>query len=312
MADLSAEILKLSGRPVLLETATVTSVEPLTVTVGGIDVPALNLTGHRLMRNEPVWTTRHNGIIRVTHIVTPRPQMGTVVTATGAVAVVEAGGRTFTDVPIIVGTPDPGATVALSWGADGAIGFVTAAVPAMPPAPPAPPPATAPSSPDDVLTIDARAISARTARGGSWRTDGTASRRAYQGRYSGGVAQDNSGFWFYGTDALRADGVGLSAVLRLTRPSEVGTAGKVGFRVATHTAPTQPGTPPALTYRATVYIAWGKTETIDLGATVAQQMLDGTIAGVGLLYSGTSDYGALLGPDESPLSGQLTINYRRR
>lgn len=312
MADLSAEILRLAGRRSGDGMATVTSLDPLTVSVDGVDVAAINLTGHRLMRNEQVWTVRGGGLTRVTHLGEPRPQMGTVVTATGSVAVVEAGGRTFTDVPIIVGTPTAGATVAMSWGADGAIGFVTASAPASPPAPPAPPAPSRPVAPDDVLTIDARALSARTARGGSWRTDGSASRRAYQGRYSGGVAQDNTGFWFYGPDALRADGVGLSAVLRVTRPREVGMAGKIGFRIATHTAPTQPSTPPTLTSRGTVYVAWGDTETIDLGADVAQQMLDGTIAGVGLLYSGTSEYGALLGPDEAPLSGQLTITYRRR
>ena len=91
-------------------------------------------------------------------------------------------------------------------------------------------------------------------------------------------------------------------------------AGDVDFRIRLHAVTGNPGSPPSLFSGSPIIapLKWGETALVDLGATIGQQMLDGTVRGLAISYSGTAQYGALYGPSESALAGQILIDYQRK
>lgn len=321
MADLAAAILAQRQSAATYRVGIVRTVSPLVVAVDGVDTPAIRALSGALGVDEQVLVETIEGNSWVTHCLEPRPQQGVVQAVSGGLASVDAGGRTYASVPVIAGTATLGATVSLLWGSVGvqAIAGGSTASPSSPPSPtgtgisPAPTPGSMDADRWESALIDARPVTVTTSRAGSWRTDGNAAYRAYQGHYPGGVSDDNTGWFFYGT-ALQAAGEATGCTVRLVRPRQVGNAGDVDFQVRLHASATKPGSPPAVLAGspAVASLAWGETLTLSLGAAIGQQLLDGTAKGLALVYSGTAEYGALLGPTEQALAGQLVIPYRRK
>lgn len=310
MADLTDALMTRLPPAVHYLAATVATSEPCTITIGGDTVEAINVTSSMLRSGERVLTQSVDGSVWVTHILTPRPQTGAVTGISGGKATVSAGQETITDVPIAGAAPRVGDRIVLLWGTEGAVGITLADPPAPPPPTPPPAPSEAPAAPAVPGAAVAAAVSAGTARSGKWRTDGTARHRPYQGNYAGGA--NSAGYWFYG-GALRSEGTATGCTIRLSRPRSAGIAARVPFRLHSHTADTRPGSPPTLTpLGITAELAWGETRVIDLGARIGQQLLDGTIAGIGISTSVRSEYGSLNGPADDALSGQIKIPYTRR
>lgn len=313
MADLTDALMTRLPPAVHYLVATVATPEPCTLTIGGETVEAINVTGSMLRPGERVLTQATDGSVWVTHILSPRPQTGLVASISGGKATVSAGQELIPDVPIAGATPRVGDRIVLLWGIDGAVGLTLTAPPAPPPPPPpAPPPAPseAPEAPVVPGVVVAAAVSAGTARSGKWRTDGSARHRPYQGNYRGGA--NSAGYWFYG-GALRGEGEATGCTIRLSRPRSAGIGARVPFRLHSHTADTRPGSPPTLTpLGITAELARGETRVINLGARIGQQFLDGTIAGIGISTSASSEYGSLNGPADDALSGQIKIPYIRR
>lgn len=158
--------------------------------------------------------------------------------------------------------------------------------------------------------IDARCTEARTARGGSWRTDSPASYRAIQGFWSAG--SPNTGYFFYG-GSLRGEGSVTAARIELVRPRAGGSSGPVRFNLRLHGAESPGSSPPALQDGSVIApISWGERVTVDIGTSWGQKLLNGEASGVAIASSGSSDYGILLGPAEAQLAGRIIIEYMRK
>ena len=316
MADLADAILGRTNPTPVYRVADVASLDPLTVLVDGVEMDAINAAGAAVAVGEQVLAQVVNGTVWVTGVLAARPQSGTVMSVVSGVISVEADGRTYSGVPVTAGTATLGATVALLWGSTGVValaGAATVPVPTPPPPQPAPVKPTPVKTRWETATIDARPVTVCSSRGGAWRSDGNARTRALQGRYSGGVDADNTGWYIYGPQLAVAGAECLSCTVRLVRPRSTGNAAPVDFRLRGHTAKKRGSAPPVPgAALGTAALAWGDTVVHDLGPDIGQQLLDGTLAGVCLVYSGTADYGALLGPTESPLAGQIKIRYRRK
>lgn len=320
MADLAAAILARIPSTAAYRVGVVDTVSPLTVLIDGVSMAAVSASPVALVVREQVLVQVADGTAWVTSVLEPRPQSGTVVSVASGSVTVTAGGRTYESVPVAAGTATMGATVTLLWGSVGAVALAggSTSAPASPPAPAKPddPPPT-PGGMDrdrweDAL-IDARAIRVMTARSGSWRGDGQATVRAYQGRYRSGDS-DNTGFIFYGGQTAVPGAIATGCRIRLVRPRQVGTAGPVDFRLRLHGAASPGGTPPAILSGAPIVasLRWGDSITVQLGADIGQRFLTGEARGIAVVYSGTSDYGALCGPTESTLACQLLIDHRRK
>lgn len=186
--------------------------------------------------------------------------------------------------------PRIGEHVNLLWGEQGAVAVVAGA-PAQPPPPATLPDPDTPHEPPATAVIDARPTTALTWRNNQW----------VHGRPS---LPDAALFW-YGPSMLQADGHSHAANLRLTR-TLLGPD-TTTLTIATHTMPAPDG-PPEWADTVTVAVGRGETVTVDLGPDVGQAMLDGHATGIAI--HGT-DHITLLGPDDDPLSGQLTITYTR-
>lgn len=329
MADVLADaVLGVGSTPPRYRIGTVQTLSPLVVLVDGVACPAIDVTDTPLPVGAQVLTQTLDGTVWFTHDLTKRPMLGTVSAITSGTVTVETTAGALTSVPVAAGTATLGATVTILWGSQGAVVLAggSTAAPAPPPTPPkqaetdtGDTPRLTPGDMDkerwERATIDARATAACTSRDGSYRSDGNAPRRAYQGRYSGGSSQDNRGWFFYGSQLRRAGtSECLSCTVRLTRPRQAGTASKVGFVLRLHGQQKKGSSPPSLvgSLTKTANLAWGDTLTVNLGTEIGQAFLDGTARGLALVYSGTSQYGALLGPSESALAGRIVIKYRRK
>ena len=301
-----------------LRVGRVDGLSPLTVALDGVPVAAINAGAGVLGVGELVLTASHGGTVWVQACLEPRPQTGTVASVSSGLAVVTAGGRTYTGVPVRAGTATPGGSVLLLWGSEGvaAIAGGNTSAPGLPPSPLAPPePVVTPAVMDvgrtEEALLDLRCSAVRTSRSGAYRSDGSTLLRAYQGYYAGGSSAANSGWFFYGSTG--AAGTCLSATIRLARPRAVGTAGNVPMHLRLHTSAEPGSTPPTLTADAEIThsLAWGDNDTYDLPTAWGQKLLDGTARGLALIYSGSTDYAALSGPGEASLAGQILIRYRR-
>ena len=302
-----------------LRVGRVDGLSPLTVALDGVPVAAINAGAGVLGVGELVLTASHGGTVWVQACLEPRPQTGTVASVASGLAVVTAGGRTYTGVPVRAGTATVGGSVLLLWGSEGvaAIAGGNTSAPGLPPSPLAPPePVVTPAVMDvgrtEEALLDLRCSAVRTSRSGAYRSDGSTLIRAYQGYYADGSSAANSGWFFYGAFAAPG-GTCLSASIRLARPRAVGTAGNVPMHLRLHTSAEPGSTPPALTADAEVThsLAWGDNDAYPLPVEWGQKLLDGTARGVALAYSGTTHYAALSGPGETPLAGQILIRYLR-
>ncbi|MGN8690524.1 hypothetical protein ACTND8_11565, partial [Atopobiaceae bacterium HCP3S3_F7] len=157
-------------------------------------------------------------------------------------------------------------------------------------------------------TVTAAAVQAATARSESWRTDGSAGSRAYQGHSTSGQSADNTGFFFYG-ESLARGGVGRSGVLRLYRATGAGMSAARTVWLALHGAASRPSSPPPLTTspRAAGQVAQGGTVDVALTEQEVAALLSGSARGIAVAYQGTTDYMALLGPSDRPDAGRITL-----
>ncbi|MGO5261337.1 hypothetical protein ACTQ1F_09715, partial [Lactobacillus amylovorus] len=211
------------ARPPAVAGEVVSTSPALLISVLGSEVSPLSWLPTPLVVGDRVLLLRSEGVWHVVGLRSPRPGEG-IVSSTGAgvVTVTTSAGRVT--VPHVGGVPVVGDRVGLVWGASGGmvVGRIGAA--AAPPPPAQPPADPDPPQRDPVrheTTVTAAAVQASTARSGSWRTDGTAGYRAYQGHSTSGQSADNTGYWFYG-QALARGGVAVSGSVRLYRATGAG------------------------------------------------------------------------------------------
>lgn len=290
-----------------VQVATVASLSPLQVSVGSSILEAYRAGGVPVAVGERVLIPA-TGPAWILASAEPRPQTGTIAALSGTTATVNAAGKSYYGVPVVSGSPSVGAGVLLLWGETGAAALVTSAVPGAPP----PIAGGTDQGGGATITVHATATDCGTARAGSWRSDGAARYRAYQGFYAGADKRPNAGYWFYG-DQLRGEGTCTSCTIRMVRADTAGVSAAVPIYISLHAAPSRPGTPPTLgPVVSTPSLARGESGVADLGASVGQALLDGSYSGVGISYSGSDHYACLLGPADDALAGQITLTYTRR
>lgn len=291
----------------IVQVATVASTSPLQVSIGPAILEAYRVGGVPLAVGERVLIPA-SGPAWILGSAEPRPQTGTIAALSGTTATVNAGGKSYYGVPVVSGSPSIGMGVMLLWGEAGAAALVTSAVPGAPP----PIAGSTDQGGGSTITVHASATDCATARAGSWRTDGAARYRAYQGYYAGADQRPNSGYWFYGGQ-LQGEGTCTRCTVRLTRADTAGVSAAVPIYISLHAATDRPGTPPTLgPVVSTPSLARGESGVADLGASVGQALLNGSYAGIGISHSGSSDYACLLGPADDALAGQITLTYTRR
>lgn len=159
------------------------------------------------------------------------------------------------------------------------------------------------------LTVDA-------ASAGGWRPDTTPAwwtDQPSQGYYAY-PSQVYQGAWFYGSSAFSsiAGRSCTSLTLRVSRPSVGGISGAVTLYVRLHRNATKPASAPSwhsIAAKAYAGPAWGGTTTITLPTSWGQALIDGTARGVGLYYSGSSQYAKLNNLATDSQCGRLTLGW---
>jgi hypothetical protein len=141
-----------------------------------------------------------------------------------------------------------------------------------------------------------------------WRTD---SFRVYQGDYGYGK---HTGLWFYPSLTAALSGKTITRVrMDLYRASSGGSAGPVQLHLYLHNYATQPVGAPTITAGPNdpigAALGWGASATVDLPVSFGNELKAGTSAGLAISATSFEDYSILLGVDEQPLSGRLTIDY---
>lgn len=278
------------------------SLDPLTVRDGieGEPVQARDaLPGWRLAVGDRALVQRMGAALFVTHALTRRPTRGAVVSVSGQVAVVNAGG-TLWDLGFIGPAPAAGAPVRILWDGDG--GTVLGVVGSATPAPDKP--VDQHSSDGQPTTINARPIGWATYRGGS---RDTSEQTVAQGYYPGyGHFGAKSGIWVYGDVWGGAKGKTCSRLqIQIARHSGMGDGAARTAWFNLHTNRTLPSGNPS--WRGNpwggIQIAAGASGTFDLPADWGDQLATHG-GGVGIRYDGTTDYMGLL-----PSGGTLTARY---
>lgn len=307
----------------------VATLSPLTVTIGGGTVEAVSemaMWAHAV--GEPVVCQLNpaRNQWRIVATRQTRPQWATVATVTGLTAVVVDDAGAAWSVTISGAVPAVGAKVIVGWGPSGG---VILSVQTGAATPPAAPPSSAPLSDSDPAPGPVQrgytlipAIATGTYRGGALRTDSNAASWLYQGHWTTSSLGDNSGAFFYGSGfaAAPAGAVATSARIWLGRvEASVGVSAARPVHLWLHTARTRTGSPPTVTGAeyAGISLAQGQTPTGDpdgwaFPTAMAQQLLDGTAAGISIVHAGTADYMALRGlsgVNRHAQAGQIRIDH---
>jgi hypothetical protein len=141
-----------------------------------------------------------------------------------------------------------------------------------------------------------------------WRTD---SFRVYQGNYGYG---SHTGLWFYPSLTAALSGKTITRVrMDLYRADSGGSAGPVQLHLYTHNYAAQPGGAPTITAGPNdppaAALGWNDSATVDLPVSFGNALQAGTAAGIAISATSSDDYSILLGADEQPLSGRLTLDY---
>lgn len=290
----------------------VTSVSPLLVDVAGSPRPAVNASSAPLVVGDVVLTAQSGGVTRVLSSLAGRPGRGTVTAVAAPYATVSVAGVDI-DLAYVGTAPTVGATVAIQWDAAGS--YITGTLSTATVTQPgeavslAPPPAPAPSGATS-YTLTARAITVCSASGGSWTTWGSYGTTAVQGAWTG--TGYKSGFFFYGSVFGGAAGrTCTAATVRLKRGAPgLGSSASIPAHLRLHTGATKGATPPGLTADAesvTSGFGFGQEATVALPAAWGQKLLDGTAAGIALVYAGTTDHAQWLGVYDLAAAGQITL-----
>lgn len=141
-----------------------------------------------------------------------------------------------------------------------------------------------------------------------WRTEDM---RVYQGDYGFGA---HSGLWFYPSLAAALSGKTITRVrMDLYRADNGGSAGPVQQHFYLHNHASQPAGAPTLASgpvdAAGAALGYGASAQVDLPVSFGNALKTGSAAGIAISAADRDSYSYLLGLDEQPLSGQLTIDY---
>ena len=287
-----------------MRSAVVRETDPLRVDHGAGAVSAQSaMPGYRLEVGERVTVMLSGDRVFVVGSRASRPQLGTVQTVgAGVVSVLADDTQLLTGLPYVGVAPSVGAQVALTWGAAGAVVLGALGVAPPPPSGPAGPtdPDPTPAPPSGTSGVaSGSAVEVRTARSGSWRSDGRAAVQAYQGHWTTGNQTDNLGFLFFGGALAVAGGVADpgAATVTVSRDTSAGVGQAREIRVQGTPAGRGGSSPPALTGPAYTLgsLARGSSATFPLPDGLAQGFLDGSLGGLALVKPGSTDYLSILG-----------------
>lgn len=271
--------------------------DPLTVRDGAGDPvrARMGIPGWQPAQGDRVVVQRLGAELVVSEVLTVRPPRGTVVAASAGIATVSAGGRVWDLAYLGTTPPAVGATVRILWDSDG--GTVLGTITTNTPAPDVPPVDW--DVPAAGVTLDLRPTDWASYRGGS-RDDASATGLVRQGYWTGYAAMGAySGLWVYGDVLGGVQGrtcTGLT--VDLSRAAGIGASAARPVHLWLHNHRTIPATPTYLGAEHTgVSIAAGTSGTYPLPAEWGTQLAAGTAAGIGIQYTGETDYMGLHGPD---------------
>ena len=322
----AAIVAAMAGEGARLRRGTVETVSPLTVSIEGFIVPAVDGQGGLLRQGGAVLTITQAGAVWVVAEISKRPLRGTISAIVGTTVTVTTASGTIASVPVIAGTAVLGQPATLLWGDSGCVAIVGGST--STPAPMPAPGAVTPGDDDPILTpggmdqdrwedatMDVRPTTVCSSRGGAYRTDTQGARRAIQGYplviFGEADNRPSTGWFFYG-GRLKYEGTAecISATLRLAAPSDGGAV----FDLRTHTQQSKGSTPPTASTTRVKYasVKDGETVDVDLGVDVGQQMLTGAVRGLAVVSDSWLSYGTALGPVERTLAGRIVLKIRRK
>lgn len=300
--------------------ARVYTVSPLTVTDGGLAVPAVNgLPNWVHASGDSVVVSRSGSGLAAPLVITAtravRPTVGTVLSSGGGLVTVSASGVTYSLPYLSNYTPVASDVVRILW--DGAGGTVLGKAPAAA-APPASGVVTVPSGVVGTLQLELDPIGAASYRSGAQRTDRPG--EVIQGHYlySSNTA-DNSGLWVYGDSFGSTAGKPCrSFAVKVKRLDGVGINSGVPVHLRLHTHATLPSGAPSFTADAEyagMSLPVNGVDTVTLPPALAAvwggKFASGAAFGVGVVYAGTGHYASFAGPDISGNagSGHLSMTF---
>ena len=314
MPDMLADHLRQNAATPGVETAVVASALPLTVDVGGKAVPAVDSTGGAaIIGGDVVHVVTRAGVRHITGVVTAHPTRGTVVAVGSGQATVSTSAGTVA-LAYLGGAPAVNSLVAIIYTSAGS--YIAGTLSTSTPTQPSPVPVSAmpplPSAPPATPIHDlvARPDTVTTAIGASWATTSDQATAAEQGHLAGTASAGACGFFFYGSPFAGASGrTCLAASVHLRRTAAIGAATAIVPHLQLHAGTVQAGTPPALVGSSTAGPAMlpGAETDVALPTVWGQQLLDGTAAGLALVYAGTADYARWDGIVALAAAGQITL-----
>jgi hypothetical protein len=297
-------------------TATIVSASPLLARQDGGATNLIVLNGmpdRQHVAGDRVKLQRFGSDLLIMAALTPRPQFGTVVsvntgTRTAVISTASAQWSVRWSVQYVGAAPTVADRISIMWGPEGGVILGSVSTTVTPPA--STDPGSAGAAPSSGGTLTVKASQAGTYRSGAHRTDNGVGTKLYQGHWTAGSSADNAGILCYGDVFGGLSGKTIaSSKLTITRgPRGTGADGAVTFYVVAHAAMTLPGSTPGFSSAVTISLAPGQTGTVDV-TSIASGLNNGTVRGFGISYSGTAQYGALLGPDELVGAGTLVTVY---
>lgn len=221
-------------------------------------------------------------------------------------ASVNLGGSVLPNLPCLTSyVPEVGQVVAVLVDRGRALVLGTVSVPdTTPPVPELPPD---PPSQPVTGTNTFPATDAATYRGSGWRSDTS---NVIQGDWTGNGI--NTGAWFYGTvvaDSL--PGVTVTGIEVYLRRQTGGVNSAQAAGVKGHAMPSRAGAPTFTVGPQNVSLAVGNAGWYALPTSWGQQMVAGTLRGVGIQAPGASPYVVLAGLPTDGQSGALRISWSR-
>lgn len=232
----------------------------------------------------------------VTQTLASRPQSGTVTVVAGTLITVTAAGVTWS--LRSVGTvPTVGQTVAITWGSEGGVchGAITGTIPA----PTGTLIAPLPPSGSTIVLPAFRPVQSASYRSGAKRTDTS---DLYQGHWTSGNSNDNTGIWTYGAawGALLGKTVDVAKIKVKRGPVGTGVNGAETVHLKLHNVSTPPATTPSLNASSNNSLTLSPNELGEVDVTaMVQEIANGTAAGFAVTFVGTSDYAMFLGAGSS-------------
>lgn len=329
IGKIGAELEQLKRRIPGVTTATITGVSPLRIRGASGGVLVQRTYGWPVSVGDLVLVLRVGSAVWAIGPVSQPVYPAGVGTVTGAavgglVPVLTDDGRGGTRT---VNVPGPtglttGARVGLSWAQTptGWMGHITTVLSANPTGAPAPPPpAVNPVQPDEPPVVsqprdlEVPASEIRTWRDGKWR-GADAKGAAYMGRYASSSYGANHGFWAYGPGAFSPlNGLEVTSFevwMRALGGVGPGAATPIYFRM--HDAARFSSSYPALSPQAhdDHELRDNASGWLALPPAWGQALVDGTWAGLAVVYNGSAHYNAFASLAADGNSGAIRMKAR--